>query len=59
MADELQYKVVREDGPMQEVVAWAAHIDVARSAFEKALFVYPRDRLELRERARVLMKSKE
>ncbi len=29
MADELQYKVVREDGSMQEVVAWAAHIDVA------------------------------
>jgi hypothetical protein len=58
MADELQYAVVREDVSVQEVVAWAAHIDVARSAFEKALFVYPKDYLELRQRTRVLLKSK-
>jgi hypothetical protein len=59
MAEDLQYKVIREEGATEEVVASAAHPDVARSAFEKALFVYPRDRLELRQRARVLMKSKE
>ncbi len=59
MADDLQYKVIREDGATEEVVALAAHPDVARAAFDKALFVYPRDGLELRQRARVLMKSKE
>ncbi len=59
MADELPYKVIREDGATEEVVASAAHPDVARAAFDKALFVYPRNGLELRQRARVLMKSKE
>jgi hypothetical protein len=48
-------RVIREEGATEKVVASAPHPDVARSAFEKPLFVYPRDRSQLRQRARVLM----
>jgi hypothetical protein len=50
MANELKYRVVRDDGLSEEV---------ARSAYERALFVYPKDHLLLCERTRVILKSKE
>ncbi len=59
MANELKYRVVRDDGLSEEVVVWAEHIEIARSAYERALFVYPKDHLLLCERTRVILKSKE
>jgi len=32
---------------------------ICRAAYEKALFVYPKDHLQMRHGARIIMKSKE
>jgi len=32
---------------------------ICKAAFEKALFVYPNDHLEMRQGARIILKSKE
>jgi hypothetical protein len=39
-----------------------AHVDnfaICKAAFEKAVFVYPNEHLEMRNGARIILKSKE
>jgi hypothetical protein len=46
-------------GTHDEVIARVENFLICRAAYEKALFVYPTDRLEMRQGARVVMRSKE
>ena len=56
---ELSFKVVRLEPGGQEVIARAGNYEVCKAAFDKALFVYPTQHIELRQGARVICKSKE
>jgi len=56
---ELPFKVVRLEVGGQEVIARAGNYEICKAAFDKALFVYPKEDLELRQGARVICKSKE
>jgi hypothetical protein len=56
---ELLYKVVRLEPGGQEVIVRAGNYEICKAAFDKALFVYPSQPLELRQGARVICKSKE
>jgi hypothetical protein len=42
-----------------EVIVRSSNLLICKAAFEKALFVYPSDHLEIRQGARVILKSKE
>jgi hypothetical protein len=57
--DELPFKIVRMQGPRDEVIARAENFLICKAAFEKALFVYPDAHLEVRQGARIILKSKE
>jgi hypothetical protein len=52
-------KIVKVDSAHDEVIARVGNLLVSKAAFEKALFVYPQDHLELRQGARIILKSKE
>ena len=56
---ELSFKVVRLEPSGQEVIARAGNYQIGKAAFDKALFVYPTQHIELRQGARVICKSKE
>jgi hypothetical protein len=56
---ELSFKIVRLEPGGQEVIARAGNYEICKAAFDKALFVYPTQHLELRQGARVICKSKE
>jgi hypothetical protein len=43
----------------QEVIARAGNYEVCKAAFDKALFLYPTEHLQLRQGARGICKSKE
>jgi hypothetical protein len=55
---ELTFKVVRLEPAGQEVIARAGNYEICKAAFDKALFVYPTQQIELRQGARVICKSK-
>jgi hypothetical protein len=57
--EELAYKIVNVHSAGDELVARIANFEVCRAAFERALFVWPAEHLELRNGARVILKSKE
>ena len=42
-----------------EVIALVGSFVICKAAFDKALFVYPTDHLEMRQGARIILKSKE
>jgi hypothetical protein len=50
---DLGFKIVKINGG-DELLA-----RICKAAFEKAIFVYPNDHLEMRQGARVILKSKE
>jgi hypothetical protein len=52
------FKIVRTNGG-DELLARISHYEICKAAFEKAIFVYPNDHLEMRQGARVILKSKE
>jgi hypothetical protein len=56
---ELSFKVVRLEAGGQEVIARAGNYEVCKAAFDKALFLYPKEQLQLRQGARVICKSRE
>jgi hypothetical protein len=56
---ELSFKVVRLEPGGQEVIARAGNYEICKAAFDKALFVYPTQHIELRQGTRVICKSKE
>jgi hypothetical protein len=57
--DELPFKVVKMHGAKDEVIARVENFLICKAAFEKALFVYPDAHLEMRQGARIILKSKE
>jgi hypothetical protein len=57
--EDLAFKIRRVVGTHDEVIARVENFLICRAAYEKALFVYPTDRLEMRQGARVVMRSKE
>jgi hypothetical protein len=57
--EELSYKIVKVYDARDEVIARVENLLVCRAAFEKALFLYPNEHLEMRQGARIILKSKE
>jgi hypothetical protein len=57
--EELPFKIVKMHGSKDEVIARVENLSICTAAFEKALFVYPNDHLEMRQGARIILKSKE
>jgi hypothetical protein len=56
--EHLGFKIVKTNGG-DELIARISHYEVCKAAFEKAIFVFPNDSLEMRQGARVILKSKE
>jgi hypothetical protein len=50
---DLSFTVVRLEASGQEVIARAGNFEICKAAFERALFVYPTEHLEMRQGARV------
>jgi hypothetical protein len=46
-------------GSRDEVIARVENFLICKAAFEKTLFVYPNEHLEMRQGARIILKSKE
>jgi hypothetical protein len=46
--EDLPFKIVKVQDAHDEVIARVGNLVVSKAAFEKALFVYPQDHLELR-----------
>jgi len=54
---DLGFKIVRTNGG-DELLARIGNYEICKAAFER-FFVYPNDHLEMRQGARVILKSKE
>jgi hypothetical protein len=52
------FKIVKVQGTSDEVLARIDNFEICRAAFEKALFVYPKEHLEVRQGTRVVLESK-
>jgi len=55
--DDLPFKVVRSNGS-DELLARATNMVIAKGAYSAAAQMYPDDKIELRQGARVIEKSK-
>jgi hypothetical protein len=55
--DDLPFKVVRINSH-DEVIARAANLLVGRAAYETAARLYPKDRIDYRDGARIIARSK-
>ena len=53
------FKILKIDGERHEVIAQIDNFAICKAAFEKALFIYPNEHLELRNGAQIILKSKE
>jgi hypothetical protein len=56
---ELSFNVVRLETGGQEVLARAGNFMVARAAFDTSISLWPVAEIELRQGARVILKSKD
>src|SRR5262249_41054891 len=56
--ENLGFKIVKTNGS-EELIARISTFEICKAAFEKALFVYPNDYLELRQGSRIILKSKD
>jgi hypothetical protein len=56
---ELSFKVIRLETAGQEVLARAGNFMVARAAFDTSISLWPVAEIELRQGARVILKSKD
>jgi len=56
--DELDFKVVKDLGAQDELLALAASLEIAKGAFDAALRVYPGETIELRQGVRVVFRSR-
>jgi hypothetical protein len=56
--ENLGFKIVKTNGG-DELLARIGNYEICKAAFEKAIFIYPNDHLEMRQGARVILKSKE
>jgi hypothetical protein len=52
------FKIVKTNGG-DELLARIGNYEICKAAFEKALFLYPNEHIEMRRGARVILKSKE
>ena len=57
--EELSFKIVKVYDARDEVIARVSNFEVCKAAFEKALFVWPTEHLEMRQGTRIISKSKE
>jgi hypothetical protein len=60
--EELSFKIVKLVGTRQEhdeIVLQSSNFLICQAAFEKALFVWPNEHLQMRQGARIILKSKE
>jgi hypothetical protein len=60
--EDLSYKIVKLVGARQErdeIVLQSSDFLICQAAFAKALFVWPNEHLEMRQGARIILKSKE
>jgi hypothetical protein len=57
--DALAFKIVKTYANGDELIAQVGDFAICKAAFEKALFVFPSEHLEMRQGARVIAKSKE
>jgi hypothetical protein len=57
--EQLGFKIVKTHPAGDELVALTGNFEIGKAAFEKALFIYPNEHLEMRQGARVILKSKE
>ena len=57
--DDLKFKIVKAHDGGDELVARIDNFEVGRAAFEKAVFIYPKDHLEMRQGARIVLRSNE
>jgi hypothetical protein len=55
---DLGCKIVKTNG-RDELLARVGNYEICKAAFERAIFVYPNDHLEIRQGARVILKSTE
>jgi hypothetical protein len=53
------FKIVKVPGGADEVLARIDNFEMCKAAFEKALFVYLKEHLEIGQGARIILKSKE
>jgi hypothetical protein len=53
------FKIVKVRDATDEVLARIDNYEICKAAFEKALFIYPQEHLEVRQGARIILKSKE
>jgi hypothetical protein len=56
--EALSFKIVKTN-THDEVIVRGSNYEICKAAFEKAIFIYPNDHLEMRQGARVILKSKE
>jgi hypothetical protein len=56
--EDLSFKVVKDLGPHDEVLARAANLPIARGAFQAAAKMCPDEVIELRQGARVVERSR-
>jgi hypothetical protein len=57
--EELSFRILKVHPAYDEVIALAANQLVGRAAYETAARMYPRERIEMRQGARIIEKSKE
>jgi hypothetical protein len=56
--EALSFKIVKTN-THDEVIVRGSNHEICKAAFDKAIFVYPNDQLEMRQGARVILKSRE
>jgi hypothetical protein len=56
--EDLSFKVVKDLGAHDELLALAANLPIARAAYEAAVKMYPGEVIELRQGARVVARSR-
>jgi hypothetical protein len=57
--EELAYKILKMHPAGDKLVARVGNFEVCKAAFERAVFVWPNEHLEMRQGARIILKSKE
>jgi hypothetical protein len=57
--EELSFKIVKIVEQHDEVVLQSSNFQICEAAFQKALFVWPTEHLQMRQGARIVLKSKE
>jgi hypothetical protein len=57
--EELSFRILKVHPAYDEVIALAANQLVGRAAYETAVRMYPRERIEMRQGARIIEKKED